>query len=85
MFINYRQEQWPDWLGIAEFAYNNKTHSSTKVSPFKANYGQDPRMGFEMRRKRKRSREIHNKNKRDPGESKSSTGKSTRGDEEIYR
>jgi len=42
-------------------------------------------MGFEMRRKRKRSREIHNKNKRDPGESKSSTGKSTRGDEEIYR
>ena len=53
MFINYRQEQWPDWLGIAEFAYNNKTHSSTKVSPFKANYGQDPRMGFEMRRKGK--------------------------------
>jgi len=30
-----------------------KTHSSTKVSPFKANYGQDPRMGFEMRRKGK--------------------------------
>jgi len=53
MFINYRQEQWPDWLGIAEFVYNNKTHSSTKVSPFKANYGQDPRMGFEMRRKGK--------------------------------
>jgi len=53
MFINHRQEQWPDWLGTAEFAYNNKTHSSTKVSPFKANYGQDPRMGFEMRRKGK--------------------------------
>jgi len=53
MFINHRQEQWPDWLGTVEFAYNNKTHSSTKVSPFKANYGQDPRMGFEMRRKGK--------------------------------
>jgi len=53
MFINHRQEQWPDWLGTAEFAYNNKTHSSTKVSPFKANYGQDPRMGFKMRRKGK--------------------------------
>jgi len=53
MFIDHRQEQWPDWLGMAEFAYNNKTHSSTKVSPFKANYGQDPRMGFEMRRKGK--------------------------------
>jgi len=38
---------------MAEFAYNNKTHSSTKVSSFKANYRQDPRMGFEMRRKGK--------------------------------
>jgi len=53
MFIDHRQEQWPDWLGTAEFAYNNKTHSSTKVSPFKANYGQDSRMGFEIRRKGK--------------------------------
>jgi len=53
MFIDYRQEQWPDWLGMAEFAYNNKTYSSTKMSPFKANYRQDPRMGFEMRRKGK--------------------------------
>ena len=53
MFIDYRQEQWPDWLGIAEFTYNNKVHSSTKTSPFKANYGQDPRMEFEMRRKGK--------------------------------
>ena len=25
----------------------------TKVSPFKANQGQDPRMGFEMRKKGK--------------------------------
>jgi len=24
MFINHRQEQWPEWLGMAEFAYNNK-------------------------------------------------------------
>jgi len=53
MFINHRQEQWPDWLGTAEFAYNNKIHSSTKVLPFKASYGQDPRIGFEMRRKGK--------------------------------
>jgi len=53
MFIGYRQEQWPDWLGTAEFAYNNKVHSSTKMSSFKANYRQDPRMGFETRRKRK--------------------------------
>jgi len=53
MFIDHRQEQWPEWLGTAEFAYNNKVHSSTKTSPFKANYGQNPRMGFEERRKGK--------------------------------
>ena len=34
-------------------AYNNKIHTATKTSPFKANYGQDPRMGFEGRRKGK--------------------------------
>jgi len=53
MFINHRQEQWPEWLGTAEFAYNNKAHSSTRTSLFKANYGQDPRMGFEGRKKGK--------------------------------
>jgi len=36
-----------------EFAYNNKIHTATKILPFKAEYGQDPRMGFEGRRKGK--------------------------------
>jgi len=40
-------------LGTAEFAYNNKVHSSTQTTPFKANYRQDPRMGFEGRKKGK--------------------------------
>jgi len=53
MFIDHRQEQWPDWLGTAEFAYNNKAYSSTKMSPLKANYRQDPRIGFEIRKKEK--------------------------------
>ena len=53
MFIDHRQEQWPEWLETAEFAYNNKAHSSTRTLPFKANYGQDPRMGFEGRKKGK--------------------------------
>ena len=48
VFIDHRQEQWPDWLGI-----DNKIHAATKILPFKANYGQDPRMGFEERRKGK--------------------------------
>jgi len=56
MFINHRQEQWPEWLGIAEFAYNNKVNTSTKVLSFRANSGRDPRMGFEIRRKGKSER-----------------------------
>jgi len=51
MFIDHQQEQWPEWLGTAEFAYNNKVHTGTKVLPFQANNGQNPRMGFEMRKK----------------------------------
>jgi len=53
VFIDHRQEQWPDWLGMVEFTYNNKIHIVTKILPFKANYGQDLRMEFEGRRKRK--------------------------------
>jgi len=53
VFIDHRQEQWPDWLGTAEFTYNNKIHVAIKTSPFKANYSQDPRMEFEGRRKGK--------------------------------
>jgi len=51
VFIDYRQEQWPDWLEIVEFAYNNKIHLAIKVLSFKVNYGQDLRMGFEGKRK----------------------------------
>jgi len=55
---------------IAEFAYNNKVQTSTKVSLFKANNGQDLHMGFEMRKKEKfkrveefvmRMKEVHEK------------------------
>jgi len=53
MFIDHWQEQWPEWLGMAEFTYNNKVHTGTKVSSFKANQGQDPRMGFKIRKKGK--------------------------------
>ena len=33
--------------------YNNKIHITTKISLFKANCDQDPRMGFKRRRKGK--------------------------------
>ena len=51
MFIDYCQEQWPEWLGTAEFAYNNKVHSGIKVLPFEANNGRSSRMGFKLRKK----------------------------------
>jgi len=53
MFIDHHQEQWPEWLETTEFAYNNKLQTSTKVLPFKANSGQDPHIGFELRKKGK--------------------------------
>jgi len=56
MFINHRQEQWPDWLGTVEFVYNNKTYSSMKTLLFKANYGQDSRIKFEVKKKRRYKR-----------------------------
>ena len=36
-----------------EFIFNNKVHIATKSSLFKVNYGKEPRMGFEIRKKRK--------------------------------
>ena len=48
-----RQKNWPEWLASAEFAVNNKTHITTKVSPFMANYGRELRMGGDIRKKGK--------------------------------
>ena len=31
VFINYRQEQWLEQLGTAEFVYNNKIYPSTRT------------------------------------------------------
>jgi hypothetical protein len=53
MFINHRQDNWQEWLPLAEFAYNNKVHASTQQTPFYLNAGQHPRMGFEPIRKSK--------------------------------
>lgn len=42
IYTNYDQSNWSDLLPVAEFAYNNSPHATTKVSPFFANYGFNP-------------------------------------------
>ena len=52
-FVDYRQKDWLEWLALAEFAVNNKVHTTTKVSPFMANYSRELRMGRNIRKKGK--------------------------------
>ena len=42
IYCAYQQNDWHEWLPLAEFSYNNSDHSSTGLSPFMANYGYHP-------------------------------------------
>ena len=53
IYVNHRQNNWSEWLAMAEFAFNNKVHTVTKTSPFQVNYGRELRMGFDIRKKGK--------------------------------
>jgi len=53
MYINHRQNNWSEWLVMAEFTFNNKVYTAMKMSPFQVNYGREPRMGFDIRKKGK--------------------------------
>lgn len=46
-YVNYTQDDWVNWLPLAEFAANNHESATTGVTPFYAVYGQHPRMGNE--------------------------------------
>ena len=54
MFVNHRQDDWAEWLPLAEFSYNNRIQASTRNTPFMLNYGKNPRMGVEPHRPVKR-------------------------------
>ena len=54
-FVDHRQKDWPEWLALAEFAVNNKVHSTTKMSLFMANYRRELRIGVDINVKNKRS------------------------------
>jgi len=48
LYCNYRQNDWAEWLLIAEFSYNNWIRSSTGQSPFLVNLGCHPNMGQDI-------------------------------------
>lgn len=33
-YVDFNLDDWSDLLPVAEFAYNNQAHESTKTSPF---------------------------------------------------
>ncbi|CAG8696304.1 17399_t:CDS:1 [Dentiscutata erythropus] len=45
--VNYHQGNWADLLPLAEFSYNNSTHSSTDTTLFFANYGFYPQFNIQ--------------------------------------
>ena len=34
LFVNHRQDDWSEWLPLAEFSYNNRIHAATRLTPF---------------------------------------------------
>src|SRR5258707_1331067 len=50
VFMSHQQDDWADWLPLAEFAYNNKVHTATCWTPFKLDTRQHPCLGVEPMR-----------------------------------
>ena len=51
MFINDKQDDWSDWLAVAQFCHNDRRHSATTYSPFFLTYGYHPNKGLEPKQK----------------------------------
>jgi len=47
MFCNHHQNNWDELLPSAEFAAANHIHTATQLTPFIADTGRNPHMGFE--------------------------------------
>jgi hypothetical protein len=44
-YVNSLHDNWHAWLPLAEFSYNDKSHSTTKISPHFATLGMHPWKG----------------------------------------
>jgi len=44
-YVNYKQDNWTEWLAMAEFAYNDKKHAAMGKTPFELNFGRHPWKG----------------------------------------
>jgi len=51
MYVNHRQNNWSEWLATTEFVFNNKVHTATKSLLFKVNYGKEPKISFNIKKK----------------------------------
>jgi transposase InsO family protein len=49
LFTAEKQDEWVDWLPLAQFSYNTKKQASTQKSPFEVTRSYVSRMGFEQR------------------------------------
>jgi transposase InsO family protein len=47
-YVDYHQQDWVEWLPLAEFAANAMRTESTEQSPFFLTTGQDPKMDFDV-------------------------------------
>ena len=50
-YTNYLQDDWDEWLFLAESAQNSAPSATTKISPFLATNGYEPRMPFASTRR----------------------------------
>ena len=47
IYCSKKQDQWANWLAIAQFSINSKKHMLTKVAPFEATQSYVPHMEIE--------------------------------------
>ena len=44
-YVNYQQDDWMNWLAVAEFQYNDKRHAAIGKTPFELNFRRHPWKG----------------------------------------